>query len=119
MIVKVFNMKSSEVDHNGRTLEWKLYQVGYHTLSACEWIARPRTRFKYKWGSYPLIFSFIEVESKAMVPKIEVNSTVQEVGIPDDPITIEEYIEQFTMPKRAKELVKIKQREIAINRFDL
>ena len=119
MIVKVYKVSCSDVGLNGRTLEWKSYQIGYKTLSTSEWIARPINRFKHKWGIYPLIFSFMDLESNHMAPKIEVNSTVEEVNIPDDPITIEEYIEQFTMPKRAKVLLKIKQREVAIDRFDL
>ena len=119
MIVKVYKVSCSDVGLNGKTVEWKSYTAEYETLSPNEWVACARKRFKYKWGNFPLRFSFMDLESNHMAPKIEVNSTVEEVNIPDDPITIEEYIEQFTMPKRAKELVKIKQKEIAIDRFDL
>jgi len=119
MIVKVYEVSSSDIDLNGKTIEWKSYRVGYKTLSPNEWVACARKRFTYKWGNYPLIFSFMDLESKHMAPEIEVNSTIEEVNIPDDHITIEKYIEQFKMPKRAKELVKLKQKELTINRFDL
>lgn len=119
MIVKVYKVSCSDVELNGKTVEWKSYSAGYENLSPNEWVACAKKRYKDKWGSFPLIFSFMELESRHKAPKIEVKSTVEDVNIPDDPITIEEYIKQFTMPKRAKELVKIKQKEVAIDRFDL